>query len=80
MSNHDQSLNVSHTDIYHKLGILEGKLDALVGLESRFNAALSSMDERVVDLERFRWRVIGMAAGVSGLVAAAVQFVKVFIK
>jgi hypothetical protein len=43
---------VSHGDIYHKLGSLEGKVDALTGILSQKQADLSEAFRRLGDLEK----------------------------
>lgn len=52
------SNEVSHNEIYHKLGVIEGLL-----------VPLKDLDSRVRELEAFKWRVIGIAAVVSIVVA-----------
>lgn len=78
--NMQEELRVSHLDIYHKLGVLEGKLDNLVGLESRVQNAMIDMDHRLRELERVRWKAAGIAAAVAGAVTVVLSILEVFPK
>ena len=55
---------VSHGDIYHKLGALEGKLDAVIASVSEKRTDLADAFKRIGDLERglSRWAGIALAA------------------
>jgi len=56
---------VSHADIYHKLGALEGKVDALIGALTERKAELDGLFSRMRDLEsKLAW-VLGAAAMLS---------------
>lgn len=67
--NLNEDTKVSHTDIYHKLGIVEGKIDSLMGIESRIHDSLSDQNARIRDLERFRWMILGVSAAIAGIVS-----------
>lgn len=59
---------VSHVDIYHKLGTLEGKMDAMIGAISERKAELDGLFSRMRDLEsKLAW-VLGAAAMLSVVV------------
>lgn len=57
---------VSHGDIYHKLGALEGKLDAVIASVSEKRTDLAEAFKRIGDLERglAKWAGIALAASI----------------
>lgn len=57
---------VSHGDIYHKLGALEGKLDAVIASVSEKRTDLSEAFRRIGELERgvAKWAGIALAASI----------------
>jgi hypothetical protein len=61
----EENLTVSHVELYHKLGVIEGKLDSLVGLETRIQNSLSDVDRRINMLEKWRWFIIGISTAVA---------------
>lgn len=72
------TLNVSHNELYHKLGVIEGKLDALVGLEARIQNSLSDVDSRISSLEKWRWVVIGATVTVATALSFALSVMETF--
>lgn len=63
---------VSHVDIYHKLGTLEGKMDAMIGAISERKAELDGLFSRMRDLEsKLAW-VLGAAAMLSVVVPVVI--------
>lgn len=64
---------ISHTDLYHKLGVLEGKLDSIVGFEARVQSNFNSLGDRVTVLEKWRWFVLGMSAVAASLASYAID-------
>lgn len=63
-----QESSVSHVEIYHKLGTLEGKLDALITRTTEYRIDLQNAFDRLAILEkRLAW-VMGAAVVVSALV------------
>jgi len=62
MSEHE----VSHGDIYHKLGALEGKLDAVIASVSEKRTDLSDAFRRINALEQgvAKWAGIALAASI----------------
>lgn len=63
---------VGNSEIYHKLGVLEGKLDAVASQETRFRiettAHLEGIEARLFHLEKWRWFVAGTSAAAAGVV------------
>jgi hypothetical protein len=57
---------VSHGDIYHKLGALEGKLDAVISSVSEKRSDLAEAFKRISQLERAlaKWAGIALAASI----------------
>lgn len=57
---------VSHGDIYHKLGALEGKLDAVIASVSEKRTDLADAFKRIGELERglAKWAGIALAASI----------------
>jgi len=60
-------------EIYHKLGMIEGKLDSLVGLETRIQQSLGDVDKRISALEKWRWFILGITAAVATAAAFIVE-------
>jgi hypothetical protein len=62
----DQPDGVSHGDIYHKLGALEGKLDAVIASVSEKRSDLADAFRRIGELERglAKWAGIALAASI----------------
>jgi len=59
---------VSHVEIYHKLGTLEGKLDALITRTTEYRTDLQTAFDRLAVIEhRMAW-VMGAAVVISALV------------
>lgn len=59
---------VSHVEIYHKLGTLEGKLDALITRTTEYRTDLQTAFDRLTVIEnRMAW-VMGAAVVISALV------------
>ena len=66
---------VSHVDIYHKLGSLEGKLDALITRTTEYRNDLQTAFNRISTIEnRLAW-VMGGAAVISIVVPVLMNFV-----
>jgi hypothetical protein len=64
---------VSHTDIYHKLGSLEGKLDSLITRTTEYRNDLQTAFERLALIEnRLAW-VMGAAVVISALVPVLIN-------
>lgn len=62
-----QESPVSHVEIYHKLGTLEGKLDALITRTTEYRTDLQSAFDRLAVIEkRLAW-VMGAAVVISAL-------------
>lgn len=59
------TLHVTHVELYHKLGVIEGKLDSLVGLETRIQNSLKDVDDRLSSLEKWRWFLVGISTTVA---------------
>tara|TARA_R110000772_G_scaffold227408_1_gene338158 strand:- start:317 stop:586 length:270 start_codon:yes stop_codon:yes gene_type:complete len=57
---------VSHGDIYHKLGALEGKLDAVIASVGEKRTDLNEAFLRIRELERSfaKWAGIALAASI----------------
>jgi len=55
------SEDVSHADIYRSLGILEGKLDAVVQALTQRNQEFETALKRIGDLEKTVAKGLGMA-------------------
>lgn len=56
----------SSEELYHKLGVIEAKIDMIVSLE-----------DRVVSLESFKWKAYGAVIAISGLVSFFVSTLEV---
>lgn len=66
---------VSHVEIYHKLGTLEGKLDALITRTTEYRSDLQSAFDRLTIIEnRMAW-VMGGAMVISILVPIVMNIV-----
>ncbi len=74
------TFEVSHLDIYHRLGRIEGKVDALVAASDRRDERLDTHSKRIGTLEKGRVRdkafTAGVAATVSGCVTAVTMWFK----
>ena len=57
---------VTHGDIHHKLGVLEGKLDAVIASVSEKRTDLSDAFRRINALERgvAKWAGVAVAASI----------------
>jgi len=66
---------VSHGDIYHKLGTLEGKMDALIARVTEYNEDLKVAFDRIRALERRQAWTMGAAAVISIAMPLLIQFV-----
>ena len=64
---------VSHADIYHKLGSLEAKLDAAIGSVVDYKTTLSEAFGRIRRLEDKTIWMVGLVAGLSVIVPLLVQ-------
>jgi hypothetical protein len=64
---------VSHADIYHKLGSLEAKLDAAIGSVVDYKTTLNEAFGRIRRLEDKTVWMIGMVAGLSVVVPLLVH-------
>jgi hypothetical protein len=62
MGNDDQ---ISHVDIYHKLGALEAKMDAVVSRVSEYSQDLTTIFDRLRKLESQTAWAIGAIAAIS---------------
>jgi len=60
------SNEVSHGDIYHKLGALEGKLDAVISSVSEKRSDIADAFRRLSELERnvAKWAGVAVAASI----------------
>lgn len=66
---------VSHVDIYHKLGTLEGKLDALITRTNDYKSDIQSAFDRISDIEnKIAW-VLGGAVVVSILAPIVINII-----
>lgn len=66
---------VSHVEIYHKLGTLEGKLDALITRTTEYRNDLQTAFDRLTIVEnRIAW-VMGAAVVVSALVPIIINII-----
>ena len=59
---------VSHADIYHKLGSLEAKLDAAIGSVVDYKTTLNEAFGRIRRLEDKTIWMVGLVAGLSVIV------------
>ena len=70
-----QEPSVSHVEIYHKLGTLEGKLDALITRTTEYRNDLQTAFNRLAIVEnRIAW-VMGAAVVVSALVPIVINII-----
>ncbi len=60
------------SDVYSRLGRLEGKLDIVIELQHASAVTSTSIETRVGKLEKFQARVLATAAAWSAFVAGAV--------
>ena len=61
-------------DILIALGRLEGKVESLITMQQHHNEELGRMDKRVRLLEQGKSAILGVAAVVGSLAAAAVSW------
>lgn len=67
--------SVSHVEIYHKLGTLEGKLDALITRTTEYRTDLQTAFDRIAKVEnRMAW-AMGAAVVISTLVPIVVNVI-----
>lgn len=59
---------VSHVDIYHKLGTLEGKMDALIARTTEYRSDLQTAFDRITIIENKQAWIMGGAAVISIIV------------
>lgn len=64
---------VSHGDIYHKLGALEGKLDAVIASVSEKRTDLTEAFKRINGLEKTVWAGLGIAIACSIIIPLLVS-------
>ncbi len=64
---------VSHADIYHKLGSLEAKLDAAIGSVVDYKTTLNEAFGRIRRLEDKTVWMVGLVAGLSVIVPLLVH-------
>lgn len=70
-----QESPVSHVEIYHKLGTLEGKLDALITRTTEYRTDLQNAFDRLAVVEkRLAW-VMGVAVVISALVPILINVI-----
>lgn len=70
-----QESSVSHVEIYHKLGTLEGKLDALITRTTEYRTDLQTAFDRLAVIEnRMAW-VMGAAVVISALVPVMINVI-----
>lgn len=70
-----QESPVSHVEIYHKLGTLEGKLDALITRTTEYRTDLQNAFDRLAVVEkRIAW-VMGAAVVVSALMPIVINII-----
>lgn len=60
--------DVSHAEIYHKLGTLEGKMDALIVKTSEYKSDLDLAFSRIRTIEEKQSWVMGAAVVVSAII------------
>lgn len=66
---------VSHADIYHKLGSLEAKLDAAIGSVVDYKTTLNEAFGRIRRLEDKTIWMVGLVAGLSVIVPLLVHII-----
>lgn len=66
------SEQITHIDIYHRLGKLEQKVDNILEKLSDGQRKMNDLDERVTKLERLKSYALGAAAAV-GFLAAMIR-------
>ncbi len=64
-----------NSDVYSRLGRLEGKLDIVIELQRASVVTAASIEHRVGKLEKFQTRVVATAAAWSAFVAGAIALV-----
>jgi dihydrofolate reductase len=72
MSQYDQP--VSGSDIYHKLGALEGKVDALIARTSEYRLDLQTAFDRITAIENRQAWIMGGAVVISAIMPIIVQY------
>lgn len=70
-----QETDVSHADIYHKLGTLEGKMDALIAKTSEYKSDLDLAFSRIRSIEERQSWVMGAAVVVSAIIPVMVHII-----
>lgn len=70
-SNHPVHPNLS--DLYHKLGVVEGKIDGFLEGNKRVEAELRDISGRVSSLETLKWKIVGGVTAVSVGLSAIVS-------
>lgn len=68
-----EPVEVSHADIYHKLGSLEAKLDAAIGSVVDYKTTLNEAFGRIRRLEDKTVWMVGLVAGLSIIVPLLVH-------
>lgn len=71
----NQQGDVSHVDIYHKLGTLEGKMDALIARVTEYSEDLRIAFDRIRSLERRQAWTMGACAVMTLVIPVIVQYV-----
>lgn len=71
---------VSHVEIYHKLGTLEGKLDALITRTTEYRNDLQTAFDRLAAVENKLAWVMGAAVVISALVPIIVNIINDSVK
>lgn len=70
----DTGQQVSGTDVYHKLGALEGKVDFLIARTTEYNVDLKTAMERIAEVENRMSRILGGVLVISVLVPFIINF------
>ncbi|MGA1710418.1 MAG: hypothetical protein ACO4CS_04035 [bacterium] len=70
-----QDNNVSQLDIYHKLGTLEGKVDALIAKTADYRTDLQIAFDRISGVEHKQAWIMGGAAVLSIVVPIIIQVI-----
>lgn len=73
MTNYEQP--VSGSDLYHKLGTLEGKVDALIARTSEYRTDLQSAFDRISAIENRQSWIMGAAIVVSLVIPFVTQII-----
>ena len=67
--------NVSHVEIYHKLGTLEGKMDALIARTSDYRNDLESAFTRIAEIENRQSWMMGGAIVISAIIPLLIHVI-----